>query len=245
MELRDIQHIRYKRLFFNVADHFLCSLPELSDDINYCIQVKENSEGKLQEFYTLLIDLKQDLDRIKEGIYHRTLTEINSFLNNQEYEYKLHYPVGDSDLLFYVKLFNSFAESKRIRKAELFRLKAYNKEKILAISVLRQTGKPLCINFYRLTQQRATNLHTFSMQQDLSASQSGRAHRSLHWLDIVEFRNMGVAFYDFGGWYEGQSDKVLLNINRFKEEFTKLKVKEYTGVIYINPALVFLRNIIS
>lgn len=245
MELRDIQHIHYKRLFFNVADHFLCSVPELSGDINYCIQVKENTQGKLQEFHTLLIGLEQDVEQIKKGIYHRTLTEINSFLNNQEYEHKLLYPVSDSDLSFYVKLFNAFAETKRIRKAELFRLKAYNKEKILAVSVIRQAGKPLCINFYRLTQQRATNLHTFSVQQGLSASQRGRAHRTLHWLDILEFKNMGVGSYDFGGWYEGQSDKALLNINQFKEQFTKQRVKEYTGVIYKNPALAFLRKIIS
>lgn len=245
MNLREIEHIQYNRLFFSVSENFLCSNPHLNADINYCIQVPLNTEGILGEFYTLLIDLSQEISQIKEQIYHRTFAEINSFLNNQEYEHNILHNLSDSDLQFYIKLFNDFADTKKIRKAELYRLKAYNQEKILAVSFIKQTNKLLCINFYRVTKQRATNLHSFSIQQDLSASQSGRAHRALHWLDILSFKNMGVGFYDFCGWYPGQDDKSLLNINQFKEQFTKHKVKEYTGVIYKNPILILFRKLIS
>ncbi|MBL7931576.1 MAG: hypothetical protein JNL60_06735 [Bacteroidia bacterium] len=245
MKLRDIQHIRYNRWIFSVNDNFLCAQPELNSAINYCIQVSENTSGALQEFYTLLIDLQKDLVQIKEGIHHRTLSEINSFLNNQNYEHKVIYDLSASELRYYIKLFNQFAKIKKIRKAEAYRLEAYNSEKILAVSFIKRDNKPLCINFYRVTKQRATNLHSFSIQQDLSASQSGRAHRALHWLDILEFKNMGVSYYDFGGWYPGQSDRSLLNINRFKENFTTHKVKEYSGVIYKKPILILLKKLFS
>lgn len=247
MQLKLITHIKYKRLFFTVNDNFLTTDLKLDADINYCIQVSENINNALNEFYTLLIDLKQPVEAIWENIYHRTRSEITSFLNNQQFEYKLLADPSAKEVNQFISLFNSFAKNKNIRKAENFRLKAFQKNKILAISYIKQNNKFICINFYRLTQQRATNLSSFHLkhllEKEHSASHFGRAHRALHWLDIKELKLLGANNYDFCGWYDGTEDKELLNINKFKEQFTQNKLKEYSGVIYKNKFLAFLKKL--
>ena len=246
--LKNIRHIHYKRFFFTVNDYFLADTLQLNADINYCIQCLENIENSLSEFHTLLIDLRQTQESIQTGIYHRTVSEINSFLTNQPYDYKLLYTISAVDLDNFIALFNTFAKVKRIRRAEAFRLKAYNKQGILAISFLKQKEEFLYINFYRLTQERACNIYSFSpytnTNEEINNTQLGRAHRALHWLDILEFKKSGVKYYDFCGWYTGNSDKNLLNINKFKEQFTQTKVVEYSGVIYKNKFLRFILKFI-
>jgi lipid II:glycine glycyltransferase (peptidoglycan interpeptide bridge formation enzyme) len=56
----------------------------------------------------------------------------------------------------------------------------------------------------------------------------GRANRYLQWDDILYFKNMGLDYYDFGGWYGGGSDTEKLAINQFKESFGGEKQKEFT-----------------
>ncbi|MEO6305822.1 MAG: hypothetical protein ABIP51_21925 [Bacteroidia bacterium] len=247
MLLKDLTLINYRRLFFSVNDNFLSKDVKLDADINYCIQVPENTNNALNEFYTLLIDLKQPIETIFEGIYHRTRAEITSFISNQAFEYKLLFELSDNDLQQFIGLFNDFAKVKNIRKAEEFRLKAFNRNKLLAISYIKQNNRFICINFYRITKQRATNLSSFHLkhlyEKQFSASHFGRAHRALHWLDIKEFKAIGTDNYDFCGWYNGSEDKELLNINKFKEQFTQHKVKEYSGVIYKNKLLSLIKKL--
>lgn len=241
--IKPINYIRYKRFPFSVNDFFLTDKINENADIIYCIQVSQNYKNQLKEFYTLLIDLSKSVEDIRKDIYHRTLSEINSFINNQSFEHKIVFNLLEKELEDFMDLFDVFASLKNIRAAERFRLKAYNKKGILAVSYIKQENKFIYINLYRVTSERATNLSSFQPDNnsDLNSSNIGRAHRAIHWLDLVEFKKLEIKFYDFGGWYEGDSDKALLNVNVFKEQFTKLKVKEYTGVIYKHPFLRLLR----
>lgn len=238
-----INHIRYKRFVFSVNDYFLTDNIDENADIIYCIQSPKNYNSQLKEFYTLLIDLSKSLDSIRLDIYHRTLTEINSFISNQNFDHTVLFNLPEKELEHFINLFDIFASKRNIHPAEKFRLKAYNKNGILAVSFIKQANKFIYINFYRVTSERATNLSSFQPENnsDLNSTAIGRAHRAIHWLDIVKFKNLGVKIYDFGGWYAGDSDKTLLNVNTFKEQFTKFKVKEYTGVIYKNPFLKVLK----
>jgi hypothetical protein len=243
---RDIEHIRYKRLFFSVNDNFLSSKPELNADINYCIQSPVNVNNQLEEFYTPLIDLSNQIETIKEKIYHRTLSEINSFISNQAHEYQFHFDLSEQELQKFINLYDKFAASKNIRKAEAYRLKAYHSEKLLAITCIKQGRDILCINFYRVTKKRASNLYSFTVEpikNKISSSQLGRAHRALHWLDIMKFKDLGTLHYDFCGWYPGSDNKALLNINKFKEQFTNNIVKEFNGVIYNSKLLLLLKKL--
>jgi len=246
MQLLNLTKVFYKRLWFSVNDYFLTESVNLNADINYCIQCPTNIKGQLKEFYTLLINLELPVDSIWNDIYHRTQAEITSFTTNQVFKHRVLYNLSSDELRIFEHLFNRFANVKGIRPVEHFRLKAYNKSGILAVSYIKQDNEFRCINIYRLTKQRATNLYSFSVKsgnEAITPSHIGRAHRALHWLDVNEFKQAGVNFYDFCGWYNGTDDKDLLNINKFKEQFTSLKVKEYSGVIYKNKLLKFLKQI--
>lgn len=248
MLIRKLNTVIYKRFFFSCQDFFLTDSYSLEKDINYFIQSPINVNNALNEFNTLLISLNDTEEVIWKNIYHRTRSEINSFVNNQTFEHNLLFNISSNELAVFIDLFNEFAKFKKIRFAETFRLKAYNKVGALAISFIKQNGNYLCINFYRVNSQRATNLYSFHFKHKqpsaFNASHFGRAHRALHWLDILEFKKMKIENYDFCGWYDGKEDKELLNINKFKEQFTQYKVKEYSGVIYKNKLLLFLIKLI-
>ncbi|MBA3663527.1 MAG: hypothetical protein H0W61_04875 [Bacteroidetes bacterium] len=214
--------------------------------LNYFIQVPEKHTSHLKNFYTLLIDLAQTEDEIWQNIYHRTRAEIKSFINNTTFEHTVYYNLSNTELQKFTELYNTFAKKKNIRPAETQRLRAYHSAGILAVSFIKQDNAYLSVNFYRITTQRAANIYSFRPEQHghkYSASHLGKAHRTLHWLDLKEFKKLDIQFYDFCGWYEGNENKELLNINAFKEQFTSNKVLEYTGVIYKNPVLRFLKNI--
>lgn len=241
MGIKQVDHLKYKRLFFSVNESFMTDKCNLDADINYFIQVPVNINDSLNEFYTVLIDLKENESQIWSDIYHRTRTEINSFLTNQDYTHELILSPTQSDLDFYIKLLDEFNSLKSIRKAEKYRLNAYAKNGILAISYIVQDDKCVCVNFYRITKQRAANIYSFNLKhkhsESFSASYFGRAHRALHWLDILKFKKSDVLQYDFCGWYNGTEDPELLRINQFKELFSKNIVKEYSGVIYNSKIL--------
>lgn len=246
IQLKDIHHLKYKRLFFTVSDNFLTRDVILNADINYCIQVPENVNNSLVEFYTLLINLGVSEEVIWTNIYHRTQDEIKSFISNQAFEHCVLFELTDKELNAFIDLFDDFARLKNIRKAEKHRLKAYQQNKILAVSFVKQNNEFICINFYRVTKERAANLYTFHLKHkdknDLSASHFGRAHRALHWLDIKHFKDLGCKHYDFCGWYNGKEDESLLSINKFKEQFATNKIKEYSGVIYKSSVIRFLKK---
>lgn len=241
MSIKQLDHLKYKRFFFSVNESFLSGNVNLDADINYFIQVPVNINNSLNEFYTVLIDLNANETELWSGIYHRTQTEINSFLTNQVYSHKLIWNPTKIELEQYIQLLDEFNSLKSIRKAEKFRLKAYSENGILVISCIEQDGKHVCVNFYRITKQRAANIYSFNLKHkylsSFSASYFGRAHRALHWLDILEFKKLGVQQYDFCGWYSGTEDQELLRINQFKELFSKNIVKEYSGVIYNSKIL--------
>jgi hypothetical protein len=194
-----------------------------------------------------LIDLHQSEDTIWNAIYPRAQTEISSFTANQDFEHRMVFNLSPDELKQFAGLYNGFAKVRNIRQAELFRLKAYNSKGILAVSYIKQNGSLICINFYRVTTQRAVNLYSFHLKHQLghffTSSHYGRAHRALHWLDIKEFKKAGAKYYDLGGWYHGSDNEALLNINKFKEQFTTQKVKEYSGVIYKNYLLKLLKHL--
>ena len=56
---------------------------------------------------------------------------------------------------------------------------------------------------YHRNTERVTLLYSasFFRNSDLR-TQVGRANRLHHWLDMLRYKNAGIATYDFGGWYE-------------------------------------------
>lgn len=249
MQPAKINTVCYKRMLLAVSDTFLTKNAAEKKDINYYLQVPINHELSLQEFHTLLVDLSSTKDEIWSRIYHRTQTEINSFINNNKFDHEVLHPVPQKNFAECLDLLEKFTSIRKIRKPEKERLAAYNNEGILFISSIRSGASIYCVNFYRVTEQRAVNLHSFTTQElianEHSSSFFGKAHRTLHWLDMIYFKEKGIEKYDFGGWYNGEKDESLLHINQFKEQFGGERVVEYSGAIYHNPVLKLIKKILK
>lgn len=106
---------------------------DLGSDINYCIQFPVNVENSLNEFCILIIELNQSLESIWANIYHRTQDEIKSFTNNQVYRHQLITNLSNESLNENIGHYSRFVATKKIKPAEAYRLKAYNKAGILGV----------------------------------------------------------------------------------------------------------------
>ncbi|MDR2408286.1 MAG: peptidoglycan bridge formation glycyltransferase FemA/FemB family protein, partial [Bacteroidales bacterium] len=62
----------------------------------------------------------------------------------------------------------------------------------------------------------------------------GRANRLLHWDDILYFKNNGYTIYDFGGIGIDATNREVSGINKFKEGFGGIPVKEYKSFIPVS-----------
>jgi len=69
-------------------------------------------------------------------------------------------------------------------------------------------------------------------------SMIGRSNRLLHWEDILYFKDAGLRWYDFGGWYGGPETTGTyaeqLLINQFKESFGGEKKREYSFIVPVS-----------
>jgi len=78
--------------------------------------------------------------------------------------------------------------------------------------------------------QRATQLYLPSLYRSFSENGArsliGRANRYLTWSDILRYKDQGLKYFDFGGWYPG-SDPEMLKINEFKRGFGGQILREY------------------
>lgn len=55
----------------------------------------------------------------------------------------------------------------------------------------------------------------------------GRANRWLHWRDMLQFREMGIRRYDWGGLFEDESVPERAGINNFKKDFGGQQERTY------------------
>lgn len=60
-------------------------------------------------------------------------------------------------------------------------------------------------------------------------SMIGRANRYARWRDLLRFRERGVQWFDFGGWYAGTADAARVRINEWKAEFPGTVVQQFCG----------------
>jgi hypothetical protein len=129
------------------------------------------------------------------------------------------------------------------KKNALYDLASEIKVDISSNSVLYtvQNNNNFNENFNSLIKlSNSDNIEGYTLVDSYENDKQYWVYYQLHWLDLVEFKKLGVQYYDFCGWYAGETDEALLNVNKFKEQFTRNKVKEYTGVIYSNPLLKLL-----
>ena len=196
-----------------------------SCDVVYCLQVPEPPEGHYAwPFCTLALDLEPP----EETIFGRIKPEVRRQIRQLEKEgtHTADITADPSPAMVdaFCAFYADFAGSKGVDNLHPEEMRAIAHERALVLACARdRDGTPLVWHAYYRGASRAVQLCSashFRSTSDRSArAVIGKANRWLHWRTLLHFRGMGIALFDFGGWYAGTRDQDLLRINAFKEEF--------------------------
>lgn len=184
-----------------------------------------------RDFYTILIDLHQDVTAILGNVKKDTRYEIRRGAK-ERFVYELTNGCEPEMFNEFCDFYDEFAVRRnqpRLRRAWLFLLASTDS---LYLSRIAEEGGPTLIwHGYHRCNGRVTLLYSASAPPIAPVSswqkKLGRANRFQHWQDLLRFKENHISLYDFGGWYEGKSDQKRLQINRFKEEFGGEIVRNY------------------
>ena len=190
--------------------------------------------ARTDPFHTLIIDLGRTEEEILGSMKAGTRNEIRrdpakDGLATEAFERPSAATVED-----FVEFYRQFAAQKGVPPAQIRTLRVLNQANSLHLTRATVNGEAVVWHSYLTKLGRARLLHSASLFRDSDSnfrSLVGRANRLLHWRDIVFFRNSGMRIYDLGGWYEGSDDASRLAINKFKEGFGGVPLKEYSGEV--------------
>ena len=169
------------------------------------------------------VDLNEDPDKLLGGMNSTTRNEVRRGYKDPivvEFDANPALATAEEFHAFY----DRFAQAKKLAPANWMRLGSMQASGRLLLSRVKDTeGNALVWHCYLRDRSRARLLHSASVYR-LNHSKEreklvSRANRHLHWRDMLALRELGVATYDFGGWYAGREDKAMLRINSFKEGF--------------------------
>jgi hypothetical protein len=117
--------------------------------------------------------------------------------------------------------YDAFAEQKTLPKAYRRSLDAACAAGQLVLSAASHAGQRIVWHAYIRGGGSAALLHSAShfRQDGVDRALVGRANRWLHWQDMLGFKALGLARYDWGGMFEDESVPEQASINNFKREF--------------------------
>lgn len=196
----------------------------------YC-QETDNCWGFVkQDNYTKLIELTKSSDEI-----------LNQFNKTTQYQIRLAIRQGagfeiESDPNVFINFYNGFAESNNLflikskglasLKNNLFISKAIYKNRCLVMHANILDLRNKRVKMYK----SASNFRMFS--ENRKRALCGRLNRYLHFMDMMYAKDMNMLIYDFGGYALNTQDKVLENINKFKDGFRGRLQKESNYTTY-------------
>jgi len=217
--------IVYRNKFIRILECWDDEQPDTENvDLIRQFQQPRSIDGMFcREFYTILIDLHQDPDVLLSRINRDTRYEIRRGTRDN-FVYELLDGRDAAAFKEFCDFYDEFAERKnqpKMRRAWLSLLAQADCFRLSRIA--DEGGSTMVWHGYHRTHNRVTLLYSAStwLSGVTSAGRSklGRANRFQHWQDLLRFRDDHISVYDFGGWYEGNTDQKRLQINKFKEEF--------------------------
>ena len=206
-------------------------------DVLHYIERTHPIQGiQFDEFHTIVVDLTKNQDELWENLAKNNRYKIRRAEQKDRviYAYWPKAQIDDKTLNTFLDFHDRFTESQGLKKIPKSRLLSFADSGILDLSMsATPDGTPLAWHAHCCVNNRACFFYGASIKNhNDTAYQSmlGRANRYHHWQDILRFKNSGILLYDFGGWYAGNTDQKLLNINKFKEEFGGKIVKNFRSL---------------
>ena len=131
--------------------------------------------------------------------------------------------------------YDDFAEQKKLPPAYRRGLAATSEAGQLVLSSASRRGQRIVWHAYIRSGTTAALLHSASHFRDdkegADRALVGRANRWLHWKDMLTFKTMGVARYDWGGMFDDESVAAHASVNNFKREFGGAPVQSYNCTV--------------
>jgi hypothetical protein len=236
--ISDLNSIIWKRGYLKIRDCWYDEIePKLDADVVYVMQRKKPEGEEYYEQYTILIDLQQSEEKITGSISKNCIDKIKRISKKPEYRYELITEPNKQTLKKFILQYNAFAASKNIAKVEELRLNELYEHGLVMISVVyNEASEEICWHVYRVNKERVFLIYTFTTSYTSTDSTNrnnlGMVNRNCHYNDLLEFKKLGIKYYDFGGWYKGDGDREKLNINKFKEEFGGSITENYNCIYY-------------
>jgi hypothetical protein len=231
---------RIAEIWYNISEK-----PQREVDIiRYKFVAEETLKAAaFEELYTILIDLSKNDKELLSLLRKNTRYEINRAREKDNIKCVTFFEKNENDrekISKYMDFYNVFALSKNRSSIKFSDLKQFYDNRTICIRYAAKEddeSEILTMHAYIVSDNTARLHQSSSLFRNSGDSEYknlvARANRLLHWDDILYFKNIGLAVYDLGGWYGGQTLKEQLLINQFKESFGGEKKREYS---YIVPA---------
>jgi CelD/BcsL family acetyltransferase involved in cellulose biosynthesis len=126
--------------------------------------------------------------------------------------------------------YDAFAMQKAVAPSSHEWLLAACKARQLVLTSASQSGETLVWHAYLTSGKAAWLQYTGSCFRDMDNDYRalvGRANRWLHWKEMLQFKEMGIKRYDWGGIFEDESVPENAGINKFKKDFGGQQVRTY------------------
>lgn len=202
----------------------------------FFVQAGKPLEG-CSPFQTLMVDLTAAEETLSSAISKNTRYKINR-AEREGLQPEIVLSPSDEQVKAYADYYDLFARQKSLGSANRRKLHALKAAGALVLTSISGTEAGVLSAHawvHDQTLQRVRLLYSASHFREMTESADrnliGRANRCLHWHEILSFKKMGLAQYDFGGLPMNDSDPVLNAIARFKLEFGGCPLIEYTGIV--------------
>jgi hypothetical protein len=206
-------------------------------DVIKFYQVGENYKNNLDQFYTLHINLENNEDDIFKQFHSNTRNEIRKNLRDDQVSYEYIDEVSEDMIIDFMNDLDIFMKQKGNIIDKVFLIKqALDFKNNIILTYVKKNDNILAKHLYLCDGKRARYKSgiSYRLNKNIDAKLVGRSNRGLHWFDIKMFKSKNFKIYDLGGIAYNTKDKAKLNINKFKERFTKNLIIEYEGNIAIS-----------
>ena len=188
--------------------------------------------ARCKYFYTYAIDLTLNREELLSRFNEDTAYKVRRARDRDKITCECCDPSDPAVIDCFEAIYNPFAALKGLQPLDRARIDSMAAAGGLDLSVAKDSrGNALVYHANYRDQHRATELYLPSLYRKLSNSAArnmiGRANRYLIWSDMLRYKEQGLKYFDFGGWYPGTTDQALLKINEFKRGFGGQVMREY------------------
>ncbi|MCA1031102.1 hypothetical protein LCL95_08715 [Bacillus timonensis] len=197
-----------------------------------------------EEIETFHIHLEETVEELRRKLGKTNRYKINRGMKRDNINAVVITDPSEREIEEFQEYYNKFAKNKNTVLCTDFHvqtLKLLRDQNSLILTYIVNNEKLILgYHVYVGDGKKAMLLYSCShyrmSEENSSRALIGRANRTLHWQDILWFKENGYSIYDFGGTTKDEG------IKRFKSEFGGSVVKQYTGYkpITVLGYLVFL-----